>query len=143
MGAEAVLRRRRAERAALIARGQTFAQGLSAELQVRAVVLHGSVARGDFNVWSDVDVLVVADALPERFLDRLDALAPWPPRIQPVAWTPAEWRQRSARRDPIAVTVCRHGVWLAGAPEDLAEDAPTPEEKSQPPRQTSSPSEGR
>lgn len=39
-------------------------------------MVFGSVARGDFNLWSDIDVLVVADNLPERWLDRLGRLAP-------------------------------------------------------------------
>lgn len=38
-----------------------------------AVLPFGSVARGDFNLWSDVDVLVVSDALPAHPLARSTA----------------------------------------------------------------------
>ena len=49
-------------------------RGLSERLPVQAVMLTGSVARGDFNVWSDIDVVVVAESLPERLRDRLALL---------------------------------------------------------------------
>ncbi|MDP8932034.1 MAG: nucleotidyltransferase domain-containing protein [Actinomycetota bacterium] len=114
MGIDDVLERRRTERRQLLTRAREFAGSLPGELSVRAVVVFGSVARGDFNLWSDVDVLVIADRLPERFLDRLDALAPWPARIQPIAWTSREWQERLARRDPIALESVNRGVWLVG-----------------------------
>ena len=119
MGVEDVLARRRTERRKLVSRAREFAASLPDQLAVRAVVVFGSVARGDFNLWSDVDVLVVADRLPETFLKRLDALAPWPARVQPVAWTPSEWRHRLARRDPIALESVERGVWIVGRPDAL------------------------
>jgi hypothetical protein len=80
-----------------------------------AVVVFGSVARGDFNLWSDTDVLVVADGLPERLLDRYDRLPPVPPRVQPVLWTPAELAEARRRRNPVAVEADSVGVVVAGA----------------------------
>jgi predicted nucleotidyltransferase len=70
----AVLDRRRRERTEMITRARAFAQSLPPALDVRAVVVFGSVARGDFNQWSDIDVLVVADGLPGRFPDRYQVL---------------------------------------------------------------------
>lgn len=79
------------------------------------MAVFGSVARGDFNVWSDVDVLVVADALPERWLDRLAVLAERaPPGVSALGWTPDEWAQEVARRNPIATEVLGHGVVVSG-----------------------------
>jgi len=37
-------------------------------------VLVDSYARGDFNLWSDVDVLLISDSFPERPLERLKML---------------------------------------------------------------------
>ncbi|HWB71961.1 MAG TPA: nucleotidyltransferase domain-containing protein [Egibacteraceae bacterium] len=119
MSPQQVIARRRAERAALIARAERFAQDLDPQLGARAVVVFGSVARGDFNVWSDVDVLVVAERLPERALDRLAALGKPPDAVEPVAWTPAEWRRQRRRSNPIAVEAVHDGVWLVGSPEAL------------------------
>lgn len=76
-------------------------------------MVFGSVARGDHHADSDVDVLVVADNLPDDYRDRLRALGwPPPPRVQPVAWTPAEWHHALTRGDPITTECTTTGLWL-------------------------------
>lgn len=116
-----VVARRRAERRQLIDKAALLAQGLDPGLGVRAVVVFGSVARGDFNAWSDVDTLVVASRLPLDYRERLDAIG-WPPpmRVEPVVWTPQEYRRQRARRNPIAVEAEEVGVWLVGSPAAIA-----------------------
>lgn len=114
-----IIERRRAEQRELVARARQFADALDPALGVRAVVVFGSVARGDFNKWSDIDVLVVAEALPDRVLERCDALGSLPPGVQPVAWTPAEWTLQCSRRNPITAEAVDGGVWLVGSPERL------------------------
>jgi uncharacterized protein len=110
-----VIVRRRRERAEQIARAAEWAEGLAARLPVQVVVVVGSVARGDFNKWSDLDVLVVADALPDDPLERLALLdADAPPGLQPVGWTPEELGHRRARRDPLAVEADTLGVVVLG-----------------------------
>lgn len=113
--AEVVARRRDARRR-LLQRAEAFARALDPDLGVRAVVVFGSVARGDFTTRSDVDVLVVADHLPGDYRRRLDALG-WPPPVpvEPVAWTPDEYRRQFERRNPIA-TEAEAGVCLVGSP---------------------------
>jgi uncharacterized protein len=76
-------------------------------------VVIGSVARADFNRWSDIDVLVIADRFAERVLDRLTAL------VQPIPWTPAEWHDQLARRNPMPREALERGVWLVGSPDEL------------------------
>lgn len=110
-----VLARRRASRDALLGRARTFAAGLQPALGVRAVVVFGSVARGDFHAGSDIDVLVVADHLPGDYRARLEVLGRPPARVEPVAWTPEELRWQLGRRNPIAVEAEEAGVWLVGA----------------------------
>lgn len=114
-----VLGRRRRERDELLGRAETFASGLPAHLDVRAIVVFGSVARGDFNKWSDVDVLVVAEGCAGTPMERHAHLEPVPGRVQPVVWTRAELSERLARGDPIAVEAMEVGRWLRGAPEEL------------------------
>lgn len=114
-----VLGRHRRERDELLARAQTFVAGLPAGLDVRAVVVFGSVARGDFNKWSDVDVLVVAEGASGTPMERHAHLEPVPGRVQPVVWTRAELNERLARGDPIAVEAMEMGRWLQGAPGEL------------------------
>lgn len=95
-----VLQRRRSERDALMQRARAFAAALPSRLDVRAVVVFGSVARGDFNKWSDIDVLVVADGCAGTRLQRHASLEPVPGRVQPVVWTSAEFHERLRRGDP-------------------------------------------
>lgn len=60
------------------------------ELSPRFVVLFGSAARGDFGVGSDVDILIVADDLPEKLDDRLRllfSLNPTTAPLEPIGYT--------------------------------------------------------
>ena len=118
--AEKVRQRRRAEQERLLDQAREFAEGLDPTLGVKAVIVFGSVARGDFNVWSDVDVLVVADELPAHPVGRLDALGPPAALVQPLAWSPDELRLHLRRGNPIAREVSERGVWLVGDADDLA-----------------------
>lgn len=113
--ARQVLDRRRAERAALIARARRFADGLDPRLKVDVAVVFGSVARGDFHDASDVDVLIVADGLPADTLARNATIGLAPPGVEFVAWTRDEWRREGHRGNPIAVEARDHGVVLRGA----------------------------
>lgn len=113
--AAAVLARRRREQQLLLDTARRFAARLPAALGVRAVCVFGSVARGDFNLWSDIDVLVIAERLPSGPPQRLEALGEPVGLVQPVAWTPAEFAERLGRRDPIASEALDRGVWLVGS----------------------------
>lgn len=112
-----VVARRRAGRRRLLELAATWARTLDPALGVHAVVVFGSVARGDWHADSDIDVLVVADGFPAAPQARLAALDPRPPRVEPVAWTPAEHSAHRRRRNPIAVEAAADGVWLVGSPE--------------------------
>ncbi len=90
-------------------------------LGVRAVVVFGSVARGDFNDGSDIDVLVVAEQLPAHPSERLRALGRRPPRVQAVVWEPEDYRRRRGR-EPITLEAEESGVWVIGSPEAAADD---------------------
>ncbi|MCE4613757.1 MAG: nucleotidyltransferase domain-containing protein [Desulfurococcales archaeon] len=73
-----------------------YAEELRQALGRATVILYGSYARGDFNVWSDVDVIIVSEAFEgRRFLQR-QALIPDPPEglegLSPIPWTPGEAR---------------------------------------------------
>jgi hypothetical protein len=64
-------------------------------------------------------VLVLAAELPRRPLDRLALAEPRPAGVEPVLWTPDEWRSRLLRRDLIAVEAVERGVWLLGSPAEI------------------------
>jgi uncharacterized protein len=109
------LAERRAERARLIELARSYAERLAERLPVEAAAVAGSVARGDFNVWSDVDVLVVSDALPDRPPDRAALLAAGRPgRVEPHGYTRDELRRALARGDSLACGAAEYGVVLRG-----------------------------
>jgi predicted nucleotidyltransferase len=115
MSLEAVLVRRKTERRELLERAQGFVASIPRELGVVGAVVFGSVARGDFNRWSDVDLLILLEAAPGDPIRRAAALGDRPPRVQPIVWTIAEALEQVARRNPIAVEAVERGEWLVGS----------------------------
>lgn len=113
------LQRRRTERADALSRAARLVEAVSSRLHALGVVVFGSYARGDFHHGSDIDVLVVAAGLPPRPLDRLALAEPRPGGVEPVLWTPGEWRSRLQRRDLIAVEALERGIWLLGSPAEI------------------------
>lgn len=110
-----ILTERTRERHELIALARRYVERLALRLPLVAAAVVGSAARGDFNLWSDVDVLVVAEGLPDRAPDRLALLvADAPPRVQPVGFTPEEFRRAWDRRNPLVCAVATEGVVLLG-----------------------------
>jgi predicted nucleotidyltransferase len=107
--------RRRAQQQELLSRARHYAAGLDRSLDVQAVVVFGSVARGDFNAWSDIDVLVVAQRLPDQPVARLRTVgSPAAEGVEAVVWTPREWALQHRRGNPVAVEAATEGVWLVG-----------------------------
>jgi predicted nucleotidyltransferase len=74
-------------------------------------VLIGSYARGDFNLWSDVDVLLVSDVFPERPLDRLKMVDP-PEGVEIIPLTLKDFYRLLKRRNPLVVDAQKYGVIL-------------------------------
>lgn len=110
-----LIQERRAERAHRIDVARRWAGTLPGDLRVVAVVVIGSVARGDFNKWSDLDVLVVAEGLPADMRARLEMLHRGAPAgLQPIGWTPSDLVARHRRGDPIAREAATAGVTVRG-----------------------------
>jgi hypothetical protein len=111
-----LLAERRREQDELVELARIYLERLSARIVVAAAAVVGSVARGDFNVWSDVDVVVVSEALPPRAPDRAALLvADAPPRVQAVGFTRDELRGALRRGNPLALEAVRSGIVLEGA----------------------------
>jgi UTP:GlnB (protein PII) uridylyltransferase len=110
-----------AERERLIALARAYAQRLCRRVPVTAVVVAGSVARGDFNVWSDVDVVVVAEALPERAVDRAALLlSDAPGGVQPIGYTPPELAEARRRGDRLVCSALSDGIVVFGSDRALS-----------------------
>lgn len=110
-----------AERARLLALAREYADRLSRRISITAAVVAGSVARGDFNVWSDVDVVVIAEELPARAVDRASLLlADAQGGVQPIGYTIAEFAEANRRGDPLARSALSDGVVAYGSDDILA-----------------------
>lgn len=71
---------------------EEFAVKASQHLNGVVVVLYGSVARGDFNLWSDIDLLVISPAFRGvKYRDRYTLIQDiLPAGVEPVLYTPEE-----------------------------------------------------
>ena len=103
-----VVRRREENRRAVIERAREWASSL--RLRATAILV-GSYARGDYNLWSDVDILLISDSLAGSPLQRLRDIDA-PPGFQVIPITTAEFRKLLARRGSIAEEALRSGVFL-------------------------------
>jgi hypothetical protein len=109
------LARRRAERDELLARARAHVEELARRIPVSAAAVAGSVARGDFNVWSDVDVVVVSDALPAPGPARAEALDRGAASgLELHGYTSAELARAVERGDRLALEATDSGVLLVG-----------------------------
>ena len=86
---------------------------------IKAILLFGSVARGEYTETSDVDVLIVhegeADEIRDRIGDEIDRmLDDHDVLISPTYITSRELRERVERIDSFAVTVLEEGIVLYG-----------------------------
>ncbi|MDL5502133.1 MAG: nucleotidyltransferase domain-containing protein, partial [Candidatus Methanoperedens sp.] len=67
-------------------------------------ILYGSMARGDNNLWSDIDFIVISDLLPENPLERLEilySLTDVP--IEVKGYTRNEFLKMIEKRNPLAL----------------------------------------
>ena len=71
---------------------QAYAERLRERLGKVTAIVYGSVARGDFNLGSDVDILIVSEGLPLHPLERMEVLySCHEPPLEPKGYTPAEF----------------------------------------------------
>jgi len=107
------LRRRKAQQEEHIATARTYAERLRQRLGALTAWLYGSVARGTFKDWSDIDVFIVAETLPSHPLQRNDLLYQDAPiGVEPKGWTKAEFESRLANRDPVLLAMLKDRIVL-------------------------------
>lgn len=89
-----IIKRREEERRRVIDELKIYADKLKKSLGKVTMILFGSYARGDFNVWSDVDVIIISEKFKDiRFPLRCLELKDPPERLSPICWTPDEARR--------------------------------------------------
>jgi predicted nucleotidyltransferase len=75
------------------------------------VILIGSYARGDFNLWSDIDVLLISEDFKGGPVGRLKSLD-MPPNFQIIPLTPSEFQRLLMKKNPLAVEAIKSGIIL-------------------------------
>lgn len=94
---------------------RSYAEKLRSELGPLTAIVYGSVARGDFNLGSDVDVLIIAERMPPHPLARMEILySPClEPPLEPKGYTPAEFRDLLSKGHPAVLEAYEQGVAVA------------------------------
>ncbi len=103
-----IIEERREIRSRVIAEAMEWARGLGFKC---TAVLIGSYARGDFNEWSDVDIVLISEVFKGRPPERLRKIDP-PPNYEVIPLNPGELKRLFTKGDPIADEICRDGVFL-------------------------------
>jgi predicted nucleotidyltransferase len=90
---------------------------------IRAAFVYGSVAKGADRAGSDIDLIVISDALryPDLFeaLRRAEAVLARP--VNPTVLTLGEWRAKRARKDSFFARVAAQPkLFVIGSDDDLA-----------------------
>ncbi len=107
-----ILERRRRERELRLRLAREFAEAVYPSIRPASVIVIGSTARGDFNEWSDIDVLIVSPRLPENPLRRFDLIsAELRPGIEPMPLRPGDLARLLEKAPRFAEEVAR-GVAL-------------------------------
>ena len=102
-----ILKEGRALREKVIEEARRWASNLPFK---SSVILIGSYARGDFNLWSDVDIVLIA-WLHGNPLERLKSID-YPPGFEVIPLTPTEFLTLLKKRNPIAMEALSNGVIL-------------------------------
>jgi len=79
-------------------------------LKVTAILV-GSYARGDFSLWSDIDIILISDSFKGNPIQRLKELNVLP-AYQIIPLTPEEFKRLLEKKDPLAVEALKIGVIL-------------------------------
>ena len=80
---------------------RAYAEGLRERLGEVTAIVYGSVARGDFNLGSDVDILIVAERLPGHPLARMGLLySRLEGPLEPRGYALTEFRTLRAKLHP-------------------------------------------
>lgn len=111
---EKALKARAGERQRAIRLAKRYARLLARRLGPLMAFVIGSYARGDFNDASDIDVIIVSDALPTRPLERMEVLYSCVlPGIEPRGYTSTEFSRLLKRGDPGAIEAIERGYIVA------------------------------
>ena len=102
-----IVEKRIRERNSIINQSGEYAKSLDFKC---TVILIGSYARGDFNLWSDIDLLIVGnfDSNPLKRLKNID----FPPGYETILLTPDEVRRMAGKNNKFINDAFSQGIVL-------------------------------
>jgi predicted nucleotidyltransferase len=113
---EKIIRERARRRREAVEEAWRFASCAEGKLGRITVIMAGSYARGDFNEWSDIDLLVVTDKpLPPNPIHRLSMVEDCikiTPDVEPVILTVEELWKRYQKNDPLVREAMEKGLTI-------------------------------
>ncbi|NVM53287.1 MAG: nucleotidyltransferase domain-containing protein [Candidatus Helarchaeota archaeon] len=87
------------------------------KLSPKCIILYGSLARGDFNERSDVDIIIITSNLPNKYFKRaklLYDLIETADPIEPLGFTPEEFSNMIQKRNCTSLFAMEEGKALYG-----------------------------
>lgn len=93
-----------------------FVERATQDLRPLALILFGSLARGDYHQHSDADVCVVLAESPRSLFDGYDRVVACDQSgvVQPVVYGPDQFRHMVHQANGIALEIMADGLFLAG-----------------------------
>lgn len=111
-----IIEERVKKREILIEKARSFSECVLRKLSNLTIIVYGSVARGDYNAWSDVDVLIVTQgSVPRNPVKRLDLIhecMKLNPLIEPIIITHEELVKLLNKKNPLVLEALQRGVVL-------------------------------
>ena len=92
---------------------EEYVKRLKGVLDPISAAIYGSVVRGDFNIGSDIDIVVISDALAKDPLERMEVLYRYARgREEPKGYRLDEFRRMTNRKHPTAIGIMNEGKIL-------------------------------
>lgn len=93
-----------------------FIERAAGEVQPLALILFGSLARGDYHQYSDADFCVVLAESPPSPFEGYDRVVAHDPSgvVQPLVYGADQFRQMVRQANGLALEVIADGIFLAG-----------------------------
>ena len=91
-----------------------FCENVIEALNPSAIILYGSLARGDYKKGSDIDIIVVAENLPQEFTKRIEFLLRFSTGgpIEPRGYTPQEFLKMIEEAHGTVLDAVAYGIVL-------------------------------
>lgn len=103
-----IIKERKKTREKIIKKAKKWAQSLKIPC---TAILIGSYARGDFNLWSDIDIVIISPTFKGNPIERLKTINT-PPGYEIIPITPQELNKLLKKKEPLALEILKQGITL-------------------------------